>query len=427
MKRSTRCTRALSAFRRACGVILALALAAALAGCSTAGTDTGAGDGAAGADKLAVILYTSNPWNKEYGEAFQAAAKNLGVSDVTVLNAEADPQKQLNQVQTLLNQGYKGIAINLVGGLSVAQLNQLFADHDAYYTTVFELTQWNTTYGSDGRYVSYISPDYRKSAAEVVGELGKALPDGGDVVAIGGSASLSATLSNQAWAGFEDGLKENPKLNLVGNLETDYTAEGGQKKTADLLAKNPDAKAVLTTDGASAEGAVAAIRAAGRTPGKDILVVSADDAGTVGELIQSGSVLAAAALPAGVVANYDAAVLYDQLNGSAPDPALQQLWLTLPLINSANVGAYLDRYAQPVDRQFDTELFSRHLHPEDWDYQAEFRPVTDLAALWPGVEQPSGFTPPAQFVELSDSGAFSTAAQQLQQHNKIGPFDALPN
>ena len=32
-----------------------------------------------------------------------------------------------------------------------------------------------------------------------------------------------------------------------------------------------------------------------------------------------------------------------------------------------------------------------------------------------------------QFVELSDSGAFSTAAQELQQHNKIGPFDALPN
>jgi ABC-type sugar transport system substrate-binding protein len=405
---------------------LAAGLVAGMAGCSAP-----VSEGAASADvpdtdvdKLGIILYTSNPWNKEYGEAFQAAAKNLGVDDVTVLNAEADPQKQLGQVQTLLDQGYKGIAINLVGGLSVSQLNTLFEENDAYYTTVFELTQWNTAYASD-HYTTYISPDYPGSAAAVVDELSEALPDGGDVIAIGGAASLSATLSNQAWSGFEAGLAEHPSLKLVGNLETDYTAEGGQQKTADLLARFPDAKAVLATDGASAEGAVAAIRSAGLIPGEDVFVVSADDAGTIGELIDNGSVLAGAALPAALIANYDAAVLFDQLNGVAPDPALKQLWVSMPVVNSDNVDDYLARYSLPYDEQFDTQLFSRFLHADDWDYQGEFVPITDLSAVWPGVDEPAGFEYPAEFSELLDNGGFETATTQLADNNLIGPFDLI--
>ncbi|WP_159498548.1 sugar ABC transporter substrate-binding protein [Microbacterium sp. 18062] len=416
-----------SSLRRRASAAIALASAVLLASCAApAATEVIAGAEDSAVDKLGIILYTSNPWNKEYGEAFEIAAKKLGVDEVSVLNAEADPQKQLSQVQTLLDQGYKGIAINLVGGLSVGQLNTLFAENDAYYTTVFELTQWNTTYASDGHYLTYISPDYPGSAEAVVDELAAALPDGGDVIAIGGSASLSATLSNQAWTGFEAGLAANPELTLVGNLETDYTAEGGKQKTADLLSRFPDAKAVLATDGASAEGAVAAIREAGLEPGTDVLVVSADDAGTVGELVQSGTVLAGASLPAALVANYDAAVLFDQLNGVTPDPALQQLWLDMPVVNAENVDDYLARYGKPLGEQFDTALFSRYLTPEDWDYQGGFRPVTDLAELWPGVPQPADFDAPAQFTELLDSGAFEKAAAEIAEHNEIAPFAPLP-
>lgn len=415
--------RPVSRGRALAGLALAVGAMTGLTACAPTPADEPAASSAV--DKLGIVLYTSNPWNREYGEAFEAAAAALGVDEVTVLNAEADPQRQLNQVQTLLDQGYKGIAINLVGGLSVAQLNTLFEQNDAYYTTVFELTQWNTAYASD-HYTTYISPDYPGSAELVVDELAEALPEGGDVVAIGGSASLSATLSNQAWTGFQRGLENHPELALVGNLETDYTAEGGQQKTADLLARYPDAAAVLATDGASAEGAVAAIRAAGLVPGEDVQVVVADDAGTVGELIQSGAVLAGAALPAALVANYDAAVLFDQLNGIAPDPALKQLWLEMPVINADNVDDYLARYGQPLGDQFDTALFSRHLHPDDWDYQGVFTPVTDLAELWPGVEQPADFEVPAEFEELLSSGGFAEAEAQLAEHNEIKPFDALP-
>ncbi len=409
----------------------ALATALVVAGCSTGGaasSPVSLGPTKGDTDvKLAVIVANSNPWNTEYGKSFKAAAEQLGASDVRVLNADSDAQQQSEQIDSLLNAGYKGIGLNLAAP-NTAELSKKFQAHDAYFANIFQNEEWKTVYDApDDRQVSYVSPNYYKSASDATEALAKSV-DGKktELIALAGNDS-PYTIANQAYLGLTDTLKKHSNITLVGNVDTPWTAENSQKKVADLLAAHPDATAFFATDAADVDGAVAAIRAIGKTPGKDIQIVSAHSAGDVAQFVEQGTVLAAAAMPGSWTGYQEAAQLFDALNGKLPGDSFRQLELTLPLITKDNAADFITRYVDtPIDRQLSARAISQVYSGDDWDLQAEYTPITDLPHLWPTSKEPSGYEQNATFTKLQESGALDDAAKTLQHNDVIDPFDPKP-
>jgi ABC-type sugar transport system substrate-binding protein len=76
--------------------------------------------------------------------------------------------------------------------------------------------------------------------------------------------------------GFDEGIKACPGMKVVVSQTADFTRSTGQSVTETLLQSHPDTTAIYAHNDEMALGAIAAVRAAGKVPGKDIKIVSID-------------------------------------------------------------------------------------------------------------------------------------------------------
>ena len=89
--------------------------------------------------------------------------------------------------------------------------------------------------------------------------------------------SVGASPANDRKKGFDDTIKAKaPGLTLLASQSGDFARAKGRQVAETLLQAHPDATIVYAHNDEMALGAIAAIEAAGKVPGKDILVVSID-------------------------------------------------------------------------------------------------------------------------------------------------------
>ena len=140
-----------------------------------------------------------------------------------------------------------------------------------------------------GLVVPFVGPDNRVGAKLVGDYVAKQLKEGDKVAIIEG---VSTTFNaQQRTAGYKDAM-EAAKITVVGVQSGNWEIEGGNKVTSAFLSENPDFKAVLAGNDSMALGAVAAVKAAGKT-GK-VLVGGYDNISAVQPLLKDGSLLATA-------------------------------------------------------------------------------------------------------------------------------------
>ena len=140
-----------------------------------------------------------------------------------------------------------------------------------------------------GLVVPFVGPDNRVGAKLVGDYVAKQLKEGDKVAIIEG---VSTTFNaQQRTAGYKDAM-EAAKITVVGVQSGNWEIEGGNKVTSAFLSENPDLKAVLAGNDSMALGAVAAVKAAGKT-GK-VLVGGYDNISAVQPLLKDGSLLATA-------------------------------------------------------------------------------------------------------------------------------------
>ncbi|MEV4561629.1 LacI family DNA-binding transcriptional regulator [Kitasatospora sp. NPDC049285] len=91
---------------------------------------------------------------------------------------------------------------------------------------------------------------------------------------------LDQTSSVDRLDGYRDLLPDgDPELIAVG----DFTADGGGRAMAELLARRPDVDAVFAASDAMASGALRVLKAAGRRVPQDVAVVGFDDVESIAE------------------------------------------------------------------------------------------------------------------------------------------------
>ncbi|GHC90848.1 ribose ABC transporter substrate-binding protein [Pseudorhodoferax aquiterrae] len=140
-----------------------------------------------------------------------------------------------------------------------------------------------------GLSVPFVGPDNRAGAKLVGDALAKTLKAGDKVGIIEG---VSTTFNaQQRTLGYQDAMKA-AGITVVGVQSGQWEIDKGNQVASSMLREHPDLKALLAGNDSMALGAVAAVKAAGKT-GK-VAVVGYDNISAIKPMLQDGRVLATA-------------------------------------------------------------------------------------------------------------------------------------
>jgi len=277
------------------GLVAAIALAAcgsSGSASSSSSSAAGSSSAAAGGGKIAVSLITKDSTNPFF-VAMQAGAKKGGADagvDVTIASgkAEGDDQGQIDAIENAISAKQKGILITPMStgvndAIKKARDAGLFVI--ALDTPPDPANTVDITFATDNREAGKLIGQY--TATKLAGKKAViALLD------IFNDKIVSVDYNRDQ--GFLEGMGipvNDPKKNgdevktgkytggkggdyeIVGNEATGANQEGGQKGMEKLLAKNKNINVIYTINEPTAEGANAALKAAGNT---DHILVSVD-------------------------------------------------------------------------------------------------------------------------------------------------------
>ena len=140
-----------------------------------------------------------------------------------------------------------------------------------------------------GLVIPFVGPDNRVGAKLVGDHLAKTLKAGDKVGIIEG---VSTTFNaQQRTMGYQDAMKA-ANITVVGVQSGNWEIEKGNTVAAGMMREHPDLVALLAGNDSMALGAVAAVKAAGKT-GK-VQVVGYDNIGAIKPMLADGRVLATA-------------------------------------------------------------------------------------------------------------------------------------
>ncbi|MEK7674491.1 MAG: sugar ABC transporter substrate-binding protein [Verrucomicrobiota bacterium] len=133
----------------------------------------------------------------------------------------------------------------------------------------------------------FVGPDNRKGSRLVGEYLAKRLKPGDPVAIIEGAPNAFNAVQRKL--GFEDAMKAGG-MKVVSSQSGYWETDKANQVVAALITEHPGLKAVLCANDSMALGAVAALRAAGKTD--QVLVIGYDNISAVQQLLKEGKILA---------------------------------------------------------------------------------------------------------------------------------------
>jgi ABC-type sugar transport system substrate-binding protein len=378
--------------------------------------------------KLAYLAWTTRvEYMVQAGRAIDAASKALGLN-YTLIDGQFDSQRQFNQFEQQVAAGTQTIILHASDGTALRRAAQLADQNKVHFANVWATLPWFTPFDGSDYYTLYAVPEEFSAHRGVTVELLKAVTSrfgGGDIIGVTGVPGFSTDTVRSR--GRDDAFKDFPKTRLVGQLPGNFNREDSLKATEDLLSRYKNVVGVVAQNDDVAQGVIAALRAAGLKPGKDVLVVGADGTTEGANAIKNGQQLATSANSPAYFGAHFTARLFDVTHGWQPRAAERMLYWRSVTTTKDNVDGYLERYVNNGSVEpFDYRLLSKVLHPKDWDPQAEIFPL-DIDAEWAGIPKPDGWTYPKAYIDAKSNGEWEIVIKEYRDHYKIPFFGPSPN
>lgn len=254
------------------GLIAVSALTALAAACSSQGPSDNAAPAAAGSSAAAAstgektiglaISTQNNPFFVELKNGAEKAAKDAGIN-LTVVDAQDDPAKQISSVEDLIQKHVSVILLNPTDSSALVGAVQ-----EANRAHIPVITLDRTVDGGD--VVSHIASDNLAGGAAAAKYLEKALNNKGDVLELQGVPGTSA--ARDRGQGFDDEIKSSG-LKVVAQQPANFDRAQGLSVTENLLQAHPNVQAIFAQNDEMALGAVRALEGAKKT---NVLVVGFD-------------------------------------------------------------------------------------------------------------------------------------------------------
>ncbi|MEV5251838.1 substrate-binding domain-containing protein [Streptomyces werraensis] len=241
------------------------------------------GSSAAAKPKIGLSLSTlNNPFFVQIRDGAEEEAKKLGV-DLTVTDAQNDASQQANQLQNFTSGSLDAVVVNPV-------------DSDAAGPSVRGANKADIPVVAVDRGVNkadtsaLVASDNVEGGALGARALAEKLGGKGTIVILQGQAGTSA--SRERGAGFAEGLKDYPGINVVAKQPADFDRTKGLDVMTNLLQAHPDIDGVFAEND---EMALGAIKALGSKAGKSVQVVGFDGTPDGLKAVQAGTLYASVA------------------------------------------------------------------------------------------------------------------------------------
>jgi ribose transport system substrate-binding protein len=229
---------------------------------------------------------TSNPFRATETKSIEAEAKKLGVKLIE-RNANADVNTQNSQIEDMIAQGAKAL---VVAPENSDGLGPALAKAKAKKIPVLTIDR-SVTGTACTDYIAFIGSNFYGQAQIAADDLADATGSTAHVAILTGSPGNNVTTDRTK--GFQDRVKAKyPKMKIVASQTGNFAQTDGQKVMEQLLQAHSDINAVYAENDEMALGAIQAIKSAGKTPGKDIKIVSIDGIEQMVKNVVSGQAVA---------------------------------------------------------------------------------------------------------------------------------------
>jgi ABC-type sugar transport system substrate-binding protein len=215
---------------------------------------------------------SNNPWRLAQTASMQEEAKKRGCT-LVYTDAAGSASKQVADVNSMIAQGVDFIflapreekpLIPAVMGAKKAGIPVLLIDRSVDPSLAKA--------GQD--YLAFVGSNFIQEGQRVAEWTIKKTDGKGKIIELEGTTGSSP--ANDRKKGFDDAIKAASGLVLLASQSGDFARDKGRQVAETLLQAHPDATIVYAHNDEMALGAIAAIEAAGKAPGKDVLVVSID-------------------------------------------------------------------------------------------------------------------------------------------------------
>lgn len=247
--------------------ILGSALAAGIAGLSPAF-----------AAKPLVIGFSQVGAESEWRTANTVSIKDAAKKEGITLKFADAQQKQENQVKAIRSFIAQRVDVIAFSPVVESGWETVLREAKAAKIPVI-LTDRSVNVTDPTLFVSYIGSDFveegRRAAKWLTDYAAKTPERTLNIVELQGTVGSAPAIDRKT--GFEEGIKDNPKLKIIRTQTGDFTrAKGKEVMEAFLKAHGKSINVLYAHNDDMAIGAIQAIEEAGMKPGKDIIIVSID-------------------------------------------------------------------------------------------------------------------------------------------------------
>ncbi|WP_327365892.1 ABC transporter substrate-binding protein [Streptomyces sp. NBC_01217] len=213
----------------------------------------------------------ANPFRIAETQSIKDEAKKVGVKKLLTTNAQSQLSKQISDIQDMLSQGAQFL---IVAPLNSDGLEPAFKAAAAKKVPVLTIDRKvNSTACKD--YVAFLGSDFVEQGKRAADAMIKATGGKGKVAILLGASGNNVTTDRTK--GFVDQVKaQAPGLEIVAQQTGEFARDKGQQVMEQLIQSKPDITAVYAENDEMGLGAVTALKAAGKKPGKDVKIVSVD-------------------------------------------------------------------------------------------------------------------------------------------------------
>jgi ribose transport system substrate-binding protein len=213
---------------------------------------------------------TSNPFRDTETKSITAEAQKLGIHLIQ-RNANANVPQQNTDIENMIAQGAK---VLIVAPENSAGLAPAFAQARAKHIPILTIDRTvNGTACKD--FIGFIGSNFLGQAKIAADDMGAAMGGKGDVAVLQGTSGNN--VATDRTNGFSQEIAAKyPAIKVVASQTANFDQATGQMVMEQILQSHPGITGVYAENDTMALGAIQAIRAAGKTPGKDIKIVGID-------------------------------------------------------------------------------------------------------------------------------------------------------
>lgn len=229
---------------------------------------------------------SNNPWRIAETKSMQDEAKKRGYQ-LVYTDAAGSAAKQVSDVRSMIAQ--KVDAIFLAPREEKPLAPVILEAKKAGIPVILLDRNVDQSLAKPGvDYVTFIGSDFISQGQRVAEWLVKNAGGKTNIIELEGTTGSSP--ANDRKKGFDDVIAKNPSFKILASQTGDFARDKGRQVMETLLQANPSVNVVYAHNDEMAIGAIAALEAAGKQPGKDVLVLSIDGGKEAVQLVIDGKI-----------------------------------------------------------------------------------------------------------------------------------------